>query len=120
MPPSYLLYRSLYRLQMGKWGYAYIENLTWVWMGPGNAILAAPSPFLRNSHLTLYIFRKAGGCLPGVSGEVAGVAAGGQEGGQEGARAACCRFLVFGLEWAGAELTPSLHAEPFLSGVLFL
>jgi len=45
--------------QMTKWGYIYIENLTWVYMSPDNAILKLDSEFVRNSHMTLYMFRVA-------------------------------------------------------------
>lgn len=45
-----------------RWGYAYVENLTWVQMAPNNTILTAPSPFAQRSHLTLFIFRKTGAC----------------------------------------------------------
>ena len=45
--------------QMSKWGYTYIENLTWVFMGPNNKILTLPSQFVCNSHMTLYMFRAA-------------------------------------------------------------
>ena len=45
--------------QMAKWGYIYIENLTWVYLGCNNELLKLPSSFVRNSHLTLYMFRCA-------------------------------------------------------------
>ncbi|KAL4531484.1 hypothetical protein Ndes2526B_g04403 [Nannochloris sp. 'desiccata'] len=45
--------------QMTKWGYIYIENLTWVYMAPNNAILKLDSEFVRKSHMTLYMFRVA-------------------------------------------------------------
>ncbi len=45
--------------QMTKWGYIYIENLTWVYMAPNNAVLKLPSEFVCNSHMTLYMFRVA-------------------------------------------------------------
>eukprot|EP00889_Picochlorum_renovo_P004097 jgi/Picre1/31127/NNA_006481.t1 len=38
-------------------GYAYIENLTWVWMEPNNTIAKEDSEYVRRSHLTLYMFR---------------------------------------------------------------
>lgn len=38
-------------------GYAYIENLTWVWMEPNNTIAKEDSKYVRRSHLTLYMFR---------------------------------------------------------------
>jgi N6-adenosine-specific RNA methylase IME4 len=44
---------------MVKWGFSYIENLTWAWLGPANSLLALPSRFVRRSHLTLYMFRAA-------------------------------------------------------------
>lgn len=43
-----------------KWGYIYVENLTWVQMAPNNTIITAPSPYAQCSHLTLFIFRKNG------------------------------------------------------------
>jgi N6-adenosine-specific RNA methylase IME4 len=45
--------------QMTKWGYIYIENLTWVYMGSNNSVLKLPSEFVCNSHMTLYMFRVA-------------------------------------------------------------
>jgi len=45
--------------QMTKWGYIYIENLTWVYMASNNAILKLDSEFVRKSHMTLYMFRVA-------------------------------------------------------------
>ena len=45
--------------QMVKWGFLYIENLTWVHMAVNNSIARVESPILRSSHLTLYIFRHA-------------------------------------------------------------
>ncbi len=44
---------------MSKWGYAYIENLTWVYLGADHSVMKLPSRFVRNSHLTLYMFRAA-------------------------------------------------------------
>lgn len=43
-----------------KWGYIYVENLTWVQMAPNNTIITAPSAYAQRSHLTLFIFRKNG------------------------------------------------------------
>jgi N6-adenosine-specific RNA methylase IME4 len=53
--------------QLYKWGYIYVENLTWVQMAPNNTIITAPAPYAQRSHLTLFIFRKAGerDCPPG-------------------------------------------------------
>lgn len=45
--------------QMTKWGFIYIENLTWVYVAPNNSLLKLPSRFVRNSHLSLYMFRHA-------------------------------------------------------------
>ena len=42
---------------MSKWGYVYVENLTWVYLGSNNKVLRLPSRFARSSHLTLYMFR---------------------------------------------------------------
>lgn len=50
--------------QMNRWGYIYVENLTWVWLAPSSGILAQPAPLLRSSHLTLFLFRKEG-AFPG-------------------------------------------------------
>ncbi len=46
--------------QMFKWRYSYVENLTWVYQAPNNAVLCLPAPFTARSHLTLFIFRKNG------------------------------------------------------------
>jgi hypothetical protein len=46
--------------QLYAWGYAYVENLTWVWKRPNNEIAAAPAPYAASSHLTLLIFRREG------------------------------------------------------------
>lgn len=45
---------------MDKWGFCYVENLTWVQMAPNNTVVAAPSVYARRSHLSLFIFRKSG------------------------------------------------------------
>ena len=45
---------------MDKWGFNYVENLTWVHMAPNNTVVAAPSLYARRSHLSLFIFRKTG------------------------------------------------------------
>lgn len=47
--------RLLYR-----WRFAYVENLTWVHMGPNNRPLAEAAPHARCSHSTLLMFRKDG------------------------------------------------------------
>lgn len=52
--------------QMAKWGYTYIENLTWVWMAANNDILTLPSRFVGASHLTLYMFRVTDGSGKGI------------------------------------------------------
>jgi len=44
--------------QMFKWGYAYIENLTWVTLAPNHSFLELEASYIRRSHLTLYMFRK--------------------------------------------------------------
>ncbi|KAL3145500.1 hypothetical protein ABBQ32_003324 [Trebouxia sp. C0010 RCD-2024] len=44
--------------QMYKWGYQYVENLTWVYLDANNTILTTPSDYAQKSHLTLFIFRK--------------------------------------------------------------
>lgn len=46
--------------QMSRWGYVYIENLTWVFMHANNTILRLPSACAQRSHLTLFLFRKEG------------------------------------------------------------
>jgi hypothetical protein len=43
------------------WRFAYVENLTWVHMGPNNRPLAEAAPHARCSHSTLLMFRKDGG-----------------------------------------------------------
>ena len=43
-----------------KWGYVYVENLTWVVLNPNNSVHCGPGALFWESHLTLYIFRKAG------------------------------------------------------------
>ncbi|KAF8068428.1 clcD [Scenedesmus sp. PABB004] len=45
---------------MSAWGFSYVENLTWVLLGPGHDVLRLPYPTARRSHVTLYIFRKDG------------------------------------------------------------
>lgn len=45
---------------MDKWGYAYVDNLTWVYLAENNAILTMDAPYALASHLTLYIFRRQG------------------------------------------------------------
>lgn len=44
--------------QLYKWGYQYVENLTWIYMDANNTILTLPSDYAQKSHLTLFIFRK--------------------------------------------------------------
>lgn len=46
--------------QMGKWGFAYVENLTWVFLHRNHSILRLPSEYVQRSHLTLFLFRKEG------------------------------------------------------------
>lgn len=43
-----------------RWHFVYVENLTWVHMGPNNRPLAADGPHSRASHSTLLMFRKDG------------------------------------------------------------
>jgi hypothetical protein len=63
--------------QLYAWGYAYVENLTWVWKCANNAVLRAPAPYAASSHLTLLIFRREGEWDGGRRG-VAGFARQGQ------------------------------------------
>ena len=56
------LIRLLYKA-----GYAYVENLTWVQMAPNNTAVTAPAPYAQRSHLTLFIFRRAGAWLQGLA-----------------------------------------------------
>jgi N6-adenosine-specific RNA methylase IME4 len=44
---------------MSRWGFVYIENLTWVWLAPDASVLRLPSRHVAASHLTLYMFRSA-------------------------------------------------------------
>ena len=46
--------------QLYKWGFQYVENLTWVYMDANNTILTLPSDYAQKSHLTLFIFRREG------------------------------------------------------------
>ena len=47
--------------QLYRWGFSYIENLTWVQLrSPSQQLLAAPSRYCRRSHSTLLIFRRTG------------------------------------------------------------
>jgi len=55
-----ILKRCICWLQLYKWGYQYVENLTWVYMDANNTILTTPSDYAQKSHLTLFIFRKEG------------------------------------------------------------
>lgn len=43
-----------------KWGFYYIENLTWVYLAADHGVLRLPSRFVRNSHHSLYMFRAVG------------------------------------------------------------
>lgn len=47
--------------RMVKWGYVYVENLTWCFLSPNNSLMRLPDTkhFVANSHLSLYIFRMA-------------------------------------------------------------
>ncbi|GAB4822646.1 hypothetical protein N2152v2_009692 [Parachlorella kessleri] len=45
---------------LNRWGYIYVENMTWVWLSAAANVLTLPSPLARASHLTLFIFRKEG------------------------------------------------------------
>lgn len=54
------LCHSLHVVQLYRWGYQYVENLTWVYMDANNTILTTPSDYAQKSHLTLFIFRKEG------------------------------------------------------------
>ncbi|KAG2486878.1 hypothetical protein HYH03_014472 [Edaphochlamys debaryana] len=45
---------------MAAWGYAYIENLTWVHLNPANGIAKQHGRFFKRSHTTLLMFRKEG------------------------------------------------------------
>lgn len=46
--------------QMEKWGFAYVENLTWVVLAPSHGLVAAPSDLVARSHITLMIYRRGG------------------------------------------------------------
>lgn len=46
--------------RMTRWGYVYVENLTWCYLSPNNSLLRLPlEHYVANSHLSLYIFRMA-------------------------------------------------------------
>ena len=49
--------------QLYRWGFVYIENLTWVQMQPNNRPQVLLSAHARRSHITLLMFRKEGGRL---------------------------------------------------------
>ena len=46
--------------QLARWGFVYIENLTWVHLHANNSIMRLPSDYAQRSHLTLFLFRKDG------------------------------------------------------------
>lgn len=50
--------------QMSRWGFVYIENLTWVLTHANHSILRLPSAYAQRSHLTLFLFRKEGAQAP--------------------------------------------------------
>ena len=50
---------AVFRL-MSRWGFSYVENLTWVLLAPNHSILQLPCACVQRSHITLYIFRKDG------------------------------------------------------------
>jgi hypothetical protein len=52
---------AVFRL-MSRWGFSYVENLTWVLLAPNHSILQLPCANVQRSHITLYIFRKDGTC----------------------------------------------------------
>lgn len=43
---------------LGRHGYVYVENLTWVILQPNNKVARLPAAFLGRSHRTLLIFRR--------------------------------------------------------------
>ncbi|GFR49406.1 hypothetical protein Agub_g11458, partial [Astrephomene gubernaculifera] len=45
---------------LASWGYVYVENLTWVYLTPGNGVAALAGRHFRTSHATLLMFRKEG------------------------------------------------------------
>ena len=46
---------------MYEWGFAYVENLTWVYVAANNTVTTLPSAYAQRSHTTLFLFRKEGG-----------------------------------------------------------
>jgi hypothetical protein len=50
---------AVFRL-MSRWGFSYVENLTWVFLARNHSILQLPCANVQRSHITLYIFRKDG------------------------------------------------------------
>lgn len=56
---------AVFRL-MSRWGFSYVENLTWVLLAPNHSILELPCGNVQRSHITLYIFRKDGELVAGV------------------------------------------------------
>ncbi|KAK9805733.1 hypothetical protein WJX73_003191 [Symbiochloris irregularis] len=51
---------ALVTRQMYKWGFSYVENLTWVLMHVNNTIMTLKAPYVHQSHITLMIYRKEG------------------------------------------------------------
>jgi hypothetical protein len=43
-----------------RWGFMYVENVTWVLTHVNKSVVTLPSEFNRQSHLSLLIFRKQG------------------------------------------------------------
>lgn len=49
---------AVFRL-LGKLGFMYVENLTWVLLHANGSVLHLPEYHTKRSHVTLFIFRKA-------------------------------------------------------------
>ena len=47
-----------------RWQFSYVESLTWVQLRPRNELLMQPSPYFRQSHVSLLMFRRTGTLHP--------------------------------------------------------
>lgn len=65
------LFAGVFKL-MSRWGFSYVENLTWVLLAPNHSILQLPCANVQRSHITLYIFRKDGKLDSGYGRRVLG------------------------------------------------
>ena len=43
-----------------RWQFSYVETLTWVQLRPQHELVMQPSPYFRQSHVSLLMFRRTG------------------------------------------------------------